>query len=79
VNPTKPLSRPSRPVPSKFQRLYAVFMRHVVVYFNDFLTNAFPTVVEPLIFIVAVGWGLARRWGRSAGSITSPSSPRPRS
>jgi lipooligosaccharide transport system permease protein len=56
-----------RPVPILLQRIRAVFMRHYVVYTNDLWTNAFPTLVEPLIFIVAVGWGLAAAVGSFGG------------
>ncbi len=72
MNPIKPsvplpLKRGARPVPTLAQRLAAVFMRHYVVYVNDFWTNAFPTVIEPLIFILAVGWGLAASIGTING------------
>jgi lipooligosaccharide transport system permease protein len=56
-----------RPVPGLCRRLAAVLMRHFVVYTNDFWTNAFPTVIEPLIFILAVGWGLAAAVGSMGG------------
>jgi lipooligosaccharide transport system permease protein len=56
-----------RPVPGLVKRLAAVWMRHYMVYTNDFWTNAFPTVIEPLIFILAVGWGLAAAVGPMQG------------
>ncbi len=56
-----------RPVPSTAQRLGSVWMRHYVVYMNELYTNAFPTLFEPLIFIMAVGWGLAAAVGPMGG------------
>jgi lipooligosaccharide transport system permease protein len=56
-----------RIVPGLCRRLAAVLMRHLVVYTNDFWTNAFPTLIEPLIFILAVGWGLAAAVGPMDG------------
>jgi lipooligosaccharide transport system permease protein len=53
------LSTSSRPLPSLFKRLSAVWMRHYTVYSRNFFTNSFYIVVEPVIFIMAVGWGLA--------------------
>jgi len=56
-----------RHVPGYFQRLVSVWMRHYVVYTNEIWTNAFPTLFEPLIFIMAVGWGLAAAVGNIGG------------
>jgi lipooligosaccharide transport system permease protein len=63
VNPTE---RP--PVPSRVRRVLAVTRRHVYVYTRDFWANSFPTVLEPLMFILAVGWGLAAAVGRMGGT-----------
>jgi lipooligosaccharide transport system permease protein len=56
------------PVPGRPTRILAVARRHVFVYTKDFWANSFPTVLEPLIFILAVGWGLAAAVGRMAGT-----------
>jgi lipooligosaccharide transport system permease protein len=63
VNPTE---RP--PVPGRLTRVLAVTRRHVHVYTKDFWANSFPTVLEPLIFILAVGWGLAAAVGSMGGT-----------
>ncbi len=71
MNPTEPSALSIKPgvrvVPTLVQRLWAVFMRHYRVYTNDFWTNTFPTVFEPLIFILAVGWGLSAAIGSING------------
>jgi lipooligosaccharide transport system permease protein len=56
------------PVPSRLIRTVAVARRHVYVYTRDFWANSFPTVLEPLIFILAVGWGLAAAVGTMGGT-----------
>ena len=56
-----------RPLPSFARRVGAVWYRHYRVYSNNFLTNSFPTVLEPLIFILAVGWGLSSAVGTMDG------------
>jgi lipooligosaccharide transport system permease protein len=57
-----------RPVPSRLVRIRAVARRHVLVYTRDFWSNSFPTVLEPLIFLLAVGWGLAGAVGQMGGT-----------
>jgi len=57
----------TRIVPSFWVRILAVARRHLVVYGNHFWTNSFPTVIEPLIFLLAVGWGLASVVGNMGG------------
>ena len=54
-------------VPGFWVRILAVANRHRVVYGNHFWTNSFPTVIEPLIFIMAVGWGLSKLVGNMDG------------
>ena len=56
------------PVPNRVERILAVTRRHVYVYTRDFWANSFPTVLEPLTFILAVGWGLATAVGRMGGT-----------
>jgi lipooligosaccharide transport system permease protein len=63
VNPTERTRVPSRPT-----RILAVARRHVYVYTKDFWANSFPTVLEPLLFILAVGWGLAASIGSMGGT-----------
>ena len=41
------------PLPSRLTRILAVARRHVYVYTKDFWANSFPTVLEPLLFILA--------------------------
>jgi lipooligosaccharide transport system permease protein len=57
----------TRTVPGFWIRVAAVLRRHVIVYTRHFWTNSFPTVLEPLIFILAVGWGLAALVGDMGG------------
>jgi lipooligosaccharide transport system permease protein len=56
------------PVPRRLTRVLAVARRHVYVYTKDFWANSFPTVLEPLLFILAVGWGLAATIGNMGGT-----------
>jgi lipooligosaccharide transport system permease protein len=63
VNPTE-----RGPVPGRLARVLAVARRHALVYSRDFWANSFPTVLEPLIFILAVGWGLASAIGVMGGT-----------
>ncbi|MBL4845980.1 MAG: ABC transporter permease [Planctomycetes bacterium] len=46
------------PAPSRAQRLWAVVMRHWVVYSSTFLANALPAFFEPILFLTAIGLGL---------------------
>ena len=46
--------------PSLFQRLYSVWHRHVRVYNKDFVSNAFPPFIEPIIFLLGIGLGLGQ-------------------
>lgn len=62
MNPNDP-----RPVPSLVRRLFAVWYRHNTVYNRNFFTNSFVTVLDPLVFFAAVGWGLATSVGRMDG------------
>jgi lipooligosaccharide transport system permease protein len=57
----------ARPVPSLARRLFAVWYRHYTVYNRDFFTNSFVTVIDPLLFFAAVGWGLASALGTMDG------------
>ncbi|MHC4236829.1 MAG: ABC transporter permease [Planctomycetota bacterium] len=46
--------------PSLRHRLFSVWYRHVRVYRQHLLSNAFPPFFEPLIFLAGVGLGLGR-------------------
>jgi lipooligosaccharide transport system permease protein len=56
-----------RLLPPLARRLYAVWFRHTTVYNRHFITNSFVTVLDPLVFFAAVGWGLASSIGRMDG------------
>lgn len=43
--------------PSLFQRVFSVWYRHERVYDSDFLSNAFPPLLEPLILLAGLGIG----------------------
>lgn len=45
-------------IPRRFSRIFSVWYRHYVVYTKDFLSNAFPPLLEPLFFLAAMGLGL---------------------
>ena len=44
--------------PSLLRRLYSVWYRHFRVYTKHIISNAFPAMFEPLIFLAAIGIGL---------------------
>lgn len=46
------------PIPSFFQRIYSVWMRHIRVYFSEFFSNAVPPFFEPIITLGGLGIGL---------------------
>jgi lipooligosaccharide transport system permease protein len=48
-----------RLLPGPWRRITAVWWRHVRVWCNYLIANSFPPFLEPLIFILAVGVGLA--------------------
>jgi lipooligosaccharide transport system permease protein len=54
-------------VPSFFSRIMSVFYRHMRVYTKNFLTNAFPPFLDPLIFLAGIGIGLGISIGRMEG------------
>src|SRR4030042_3675321 len=43
-----------------FKRIYSVWFRHYKVYTKTFITNAFPALLEPLFFLIAIGLGLSK-------------------
>jgi len=45
-------------LPSLWERIISVWYRHVRVYNSNFLSNAFPPLFEPLIFLAGLGIGL---------------------
>jgi lipooligosaccharide transport system permease protein len=57
----------NRPVPPLARRLFSVWWRHYAVYNRYFFTNSFVTVVDPLLFFLAMGWGLAAAVGLMNG------------
>lgn len=44
--------------PAWYKRLLSVWYRHYRVYTSDFLSNAFPPFVEPLIYLAGLGIGM---------------------
>lgn len=46
--------------PSLRQRLFAVWFRHLRVYGQHLVSNAFPPFLEPLIFLGGIGLGLGK-------------------
>jgi len=50
----------SSPYPSWAWRPYSVWYRHMRVYTQNLLSNGFPTLVEPLLFLAGVGLGLGK-------------------
>lgn len=56
-----------RPVPPLWRRLGAVCYRHMTVYNRNFFTNSFGVILEPLMFFMAVAWGLASAIGMIDG------------
>jgi lipooligosaccharide transport system permease protein len=44
--------------PSFLARVFAVWKRHRVCYCKDLLPNALPPFLEPLLFVLAIGYGL---------------------
>lgn len=46
------------PYPARWRRLWSVWHRHFRVYARHLLSNGFPPLLEPLIFLVGVGLGL---------------------
>src|SRR5437660_5668780 len=51
-------------VPTRMQRVLAVWYRHWRVYNTSFFANATPAVLEPLFFQLAVGFGVGRYLNR---------------
>ncbi len=54
-------------VPSLLSRIGSVFYRHLRVYLKNFLTNAFPPFLDPLIFLAGIGIGLGISIGKMEG------------
>lgn len=50
----------SRAYPPLSKRLLSVWWRHVRVYTQNLLSNAFPPFLEPLIFLAGIGLGLGK-------------------
>lgn len=46
--------------PSLARRLYSVWYRHMRVYARDLVSNGVPPFLEPIIFLVGVGFGLGK-------------------
>ena len=49
-----------RRAPSVLKRVVSVWFRHYRVYSDTFLANATPAVLEPVFFLLAVGFGVGR-------------------
>lgn len=45
-------------VPSVWERIYSVWYRHEKVYNAYLVSNSFPSILEPLIMLAALGFGL---------------------
>lgn len=56
-----------RPVPSLPRRLFSIWWRHYTVYNRYFFTNSFVTIIDPLLFFLAMGWGFATAVGPMNG------------
>ncbi len=56
-----------RAIPSLPRRLFSIWYRHYTVYNRYFFTNSFVTVIDPLLFFAAVGWGLSAALGTMEG------------
>lgn len=46
--------------PTVFQRIFAVWRRHQRSYFKHLIANGLPPFMEPLMFILALGFGLGK-------------------
>jgi len=57
-----------RPVPSFTRRLLAICYRHYTVYNRNFFTNSFGVMLEPVMFLAAMGLGLAASIGTVDGT-----------
>jgi lipooligosaccharide transport system permease protein len=44
--------------PPLYWRLYSVWFRHMKVYTTHLFSNGFPPFIEPLVFLVGIGFGL---------------------
>lgn len=53
----------THPVPPLASRLHAVWYRHMRVYTRNLLANGFPPFFEPLLFLVAMGFGFSAAFG----------------
>lgn len=57
------------PVPSLLRRILSVWHRHERVYNSNFISNAFPPVLEPLILLAGLGIGF-QSYIQSMGQIS---------
>ncbi|HET9930106.1 MAG TPA: ABC transporter permease [Polyangiaceae bacterium] len=46
--------------PSLARRLYSVWYRHMRVYARDLVSNGLPPFLEPIIFLLGIGFGLGK-------------------
>lgn len=46
-------------IPSFRQRIYSIWFRHIRVYSQHIVSNAFPPIMETLLFLAAIGLGLS--------------------
>jgi lipooligosaccharide transport system permease protein len=57
----------NKTAPGVVWRIYAVWLRHLRVYMRNFVSNALPPFIEPLIFLAAIGIGLGTYITRMQG------------
>ena len=53
--------------PSLVVRLYSVWYRHMRVYARDLVSNGLPPFLEPIIFLLGIGFGLGKYVSRMQG------------
>ncbi len=46
--------------PSFLTRIFSIWLRHYKVYTNNIISNGFPPFLEPLIFLLGLGFGLGK-------------------
>jgi len=57
------------PMPSRLNRVLAVWYRHYRVYCTSLIANATPAVLEPLFFQIAIGFGVGRYLDRTFNGL----------
>lgn len=54
------MKRSDRGYPPLARRLYSVWYRHMRVYARDLISNGVPPFLEPIIFLLGIGFGLGK-------------------